>query len=286
MFKEIDQFVKWHRRRNPDARTWRDYSYDLKQFVETVGNREPKSVSVLDIDRFVYRQSERGLSPKTINRRLSTIAAFYIFLSDTDLEIISPVLPHRHYLKEKKRLPRPVHLDQVKRFFEVITNLRDRTMFQLMLRCGLRISEVAELKVNNLFLNEVRPRLVVLGKNGKERTVYLSLRTLGLLRAFLRERQSLEDEVFLSYQGKKMSTTAIHKRLMVYRKRAGITLTAHQLRHTFATSLVESDVPIPTIQKLMGHAWVTTTQEYLLVSEGKIANDFYRAVEQAEEVWG
>ncbi|MDJ0756875.1 MAG: tyrosine-type recombinase/integrase [Ardenticatenaceae bacterium] len=277
MFNQITEFVNWHRRRNPQARTWRDYFYDLKQFVEVVGNRDPLTITVTDIDRFVKAQFKRGLSPKTINRRLTTLISFYTYLSDTNPEIVCPVLPYRHFLKERKRLPRPLPTDEVKRFFDAIDNVRDRAMFTLMLRCGLRISEVASLRVVDLFLNEVRPRMVVMGKNSRERTVYLSFRTVKLIRRYLAERESDAEDLFVSYQDKGLSTTAIHKRLMVYRQRAGINLTAHQLRHTFATDLLEQDVPLPTIQKLMGHAWVTTTQTYLLVSEGKIANDFYRA---------
>ena len=85
MFDQITEFVNWHRRRNPTARTWRDYTYDLKQFVDVVGEREPHTITVTDIDRFVGRQSGRGLSPKTINRRLTTLVSFYTYLSDTNV---------------------------------------------------------------------------------------------------------------------------------------------------------------------------------------------------------
>ncbi len=290
MFKQIDEFVKWHRRRNPSARTWRDYSYDLAQFHGYVGSKEPQEVTVRDIDGFVNHQSERGMSPKTINRRLTAISSFFVYLSDTDPEILCPVIPRRHNRKEKKRLPRPVPLEDVKKFFDAIDNPRDMAMFQLMLRCGLRICEVASLKVADIQLNEVRPRMVVTGKNDIERTVYLSIPSQEMVKEVLVERFTMgeqakdEEELFLSYQGKKMSTTAIHKRLIVYRDLAGVSFTAHQLRHTFATNLVEEDVPLPTIQKLMGHAWITTTQGYLLVSDNKVAKDFFNAAAE-QEVW-
>jgi site-specific recombinase XerD len=282
MFKQIEEFVKWHRRRNPDSRTWRDYKYDLNQFVEVIGEREPHTIKVPDIDQFVVHQSERGLSPKTINRRLTALTSFFIFLSDVDPSIGCPILPHRHILKEKKRLPRPVPVEEIEAFFAVIDNVRDKAMFQLMLRCGLRIAEVASLKVADLFLKEVRPRMIVLGKNSTERTIYLSIPSMKLVKHHLALRHSDEEELFLSYQGKRMSTTAIHKRLMVYRTQAGLTFTCHQLRHTFATDLVEANVPVPTIQKLMGHAWITTTQGYLAVSDLKVANDYYDAAKEME----
>ena len=156
-------------------------------------------------------------------------------------------------------------------------------MFLLMLRCGLRIAEVANLQLRDLFLEEARPRLRVLGKNSKERTVYLSPQVYDALQAYLVERPStLSPFVFLSYQDNGLSTTAIHKRLMKYRDEAGIHLTAHQLRHSFANDLVEADIPITSVQKLMGHAWLATTQLYLTANDRKVQADFYAAVQQLD----
>ena len=90
------------------------------------------------------------------------------------------------------------------------------------------------------------------------------------------------NHVFLSYQGNGLSTTAIHKRLMRYRDEAGVHLTAHQLRHCFANDLVEADVPITTVQKLLGHAWLATTQLYLAANDRKVQADFYAAVGQLD----
>src|SRR5574341_1707478 len=182
MLAEIERFINWQRRRNADARTWRDYQYDLKQFVEVVGDGPPASVTFHDVDRFVIQQAKRGFTPATINRRLAALASFYAFLADEDPELICPVFPHRHFLRQPQRLPRPVPHADVHKFFPVITEAcpepsrraRDRAMFVLMLRCGLRISEVAHLKLADLYLDEERPRLVAHGKGSKERSVYLS----------------------------------------------------------------------------------------------------------------
>jgi site-specific recombinase XerD len=93
MLAEIERFVNWQRRRNPDARTWRDYSYDLKQFAACVGDVEPGSVTFQNIDRFVIAQAERGHKPCTINRRLAAITSLYAFLSDEDADLVCPVWP-------------------------------------------------------------------------------------------------------------------------------------------------------------------------------------------------
>jgi site-specific recombinase XerD len=259
MLVEIEQFVNWVRRRNPGARTWKDYGYDLRFFVDAVGDRPPGEITFRDVDQFVSRQSERGFKPTTINRRLAAVMALYLFLSDEDETIVCPVLFHRHHLREPQRLPRPVQEGDLKQFFAVITGTRDRAMFLLMLRCGLRIGEVAVLRLADLYLDESYPRLVVRGKSARERSVYLSPQAEHAL-----------------------STTSIHNRLLKYREMAGIQITAHRLRHSFATDLVNADAAVTSIQKLMGHRWIESTQVYILVNDKQVCEDYYAACQKLE----
>jgi site-specific recombinase XerD len=278
MLAEIERFVNWVRRRNPQARTWRDYGYDLKQFVELVGDRSPREVSFRDMDRFISSQAERGFKPSTINRRLAAIVSLYSFLSAEDDILACPVIPHRHHLREPQRLPRPMQEGDLKRFFGVISDTRDRAMFLLMLRCGLRISEVANLRLVDLYLDELFPRLVTRGKGSRERAVYLSPQAERVLREYLAVRPAVSsDFVFLSYQLKGLSTTAIHLRLMRYRERCAIPITAHRLRHSFANDLVNADVPVTSIQKLMGHRWIETTQTYVMANDHQVQADYFAA---------
>jgi site-specific recombinase XerD len=284
MLKEIDSFVNWLRRRNPQARTWRDYRYDLSQFVEVVGDKPPGSVTFHDVDRFVIQQAQCGFKAATINRRLAAITSLYTFLSDEDPTLMCPVLAHRHGLKEPQRLPRPLQPEILRQFFGVVEDKRDQAMFLLMLRCGLRISEVAQLQLGDLYLAEPLPRLVVTGKGSKERSVYLSPQAERVLRAYLRQRpQTSSNFVFLSYLGAGLSTTAIHKRLMRYRAEAGVNLTAHRFRHTFANDLVNAQVGVTTIQKLLGHAWLETTQSYVAANDPQVQADYAAACQVLED---
>jgi site-specific recombinase XerD len=176
-----------------------------------------------------------------------------------------------------------VQEDDLQRFFAVIENSRDRAMFVLMLRCGLRISEVASLLQTDLYLSETYPRLVVRGKGSRERSVYLSPQAEKALRSYLEERPAAAcDFVFLSYQFKGLSTTSIHKRLMYYRTQAGIKITAHRLRHSFATDLLNADADVTSIQKLMGHRWLETTQIYVLANDKQVCEDYYAASRKLE----
>lgn len=283
MLSEIEQFVNWTRRRSPQARTWKDYGYDLRFFMQVVGDRPPKEITFRDIDRFVAAQSEKGFKPTTINRRLASVISLYGFLSAEDEELICPVHFRRHHIREQQRLPRPVAEEDLKRFFSVIEDKRDRAMFLLMLRCGLRIGEVAALRVADLYLSEEYPRFVARGKGSRERGAYLSQQAELALREYLAERPlAKSDFVFLSYLEDGLSTTAIHDRLLKYRAEAGSNLTAHRLRHSFANDLLNAGMPITSIQKLMGHRWIESTQTYVQANDQQVCKDYYAACEKME----
>lgn len=283
MLSEIEQFVNWTRRRSPQARTWKDYGYDLRFFMRVVGDRPLQEITFRDIDHFVAVQSEKGFKPTTINRRLASVISLYAFLSVEDDDLVCPVHFRRHHVREPQRLPRPVQEQDLKRFFSVIEDKRDRAMFTLMLRCGLRIGEVASLLLADLYLSEEYPRLVARGKGSKERGVYLSRQAELSLREYLAERPSAKsDFVFLSYLLDGLSTTSIHKRLLKYREEANAQITAHRLRHSFANDMLNADAPITSIQKLMGHRWIESTQTYVMANDKQVCRDYYAACEKLE----
>jgi site-specific recombinase XerD len=238
------------------------------------------------VDRFIDSQAKRKLKATTINRRLAAITSFYVFLASEDEHIHCPVIPRRHRLKEPQRLPRPVSRSDQTRFFATINDLRDRAMFTIMLRCGLRISEVAHLLLTDLHLDDPAPRLITRGKGSRERAVYLSPQAERAVRAYLTTRpKAPSDSVFLSAQHHPLSSAAIHKRIMRYRRQAGLQLSAHRLRHSFATELLQAGMPVTSIQKLMGHRWLETTQNYLLVSDQQVHADYVAAARHLEG-WG
>ncbi len=283
MFNEIDRFVNWVRRRNPQAHTWQDYLCDLHQFVAVAGDHPPEKITYKDVDDFIEVQIARSLKATTINRRLAAVASLYTYLSVEMPDLVCPVIPHRHMLRAHRRLPRSVPEADLASFFDVIQGRRDKAIFLLMLRCGLRISEVTQLKLRDLYLTESPPRLLVSGKNSKERSVYLSAQASFALRRYLAERPTCQSEaVFLNYKSEGLAAIGIQKRLERYRKAADVHVTAHMLRHNFANDLVCADVPVTTIQKLMGHSWVTTTQTYIAANDPKVKQDFYKATQQME----
>jgi len=221
----------------------------------------------------------------TINRRLAALHALYHFLAvESDTAPANPVLPRRHFIRAGERLPRDVQDADLEALFAVIHAPRDRAMFLLMLRCGLRVSEVRSLSLDDLYLQPTPgklPRLRLHGKGSHQRVVYLSAQPLAALKRWLEERPPSTDQaVFLNRFGKRLTVTGIQDRLAHYCREAGLWLTCHQFRHTLGRHLVEARTPITTIQRLFGHRQLRTTEIYLHVSNPQVQEDYEAAMQQ------
>jgi site-specific recombinase XerD len=173
----------------------------------------------------------------------------------------------------------------VERFLAVITDRRDKAMFMVMLRCGLRVEEVSRLTMNALELK--RNRLFVAhGKGDRDRVVYISKDARSALDAYIAIRPKAKG-LFLVEKGPRtgtpISVRGIQKRIEYYARISGVGVSCHSLRHTFATELLNADADISTIQDLLGHTHITTTQRYCRVSNLKVQRDYYKAIERVLE---
>jgi site-specific recombinase XerD len=162
-------------------------------------------------------------------------------------------------------------------------------MYLLMLRCGLRVGEVHNLSLGDLYLhpcpssptNPSLPRLWVRGKNGSQRVVYLASQPLAALQAWLAVRPDVEDQaVFLNLYRRRLKVNGIQVLLARYCRKAGVRITCHQLRHTFGRHLVEAGMPVTSIQRLLGHELIRTTQIYLHISDTQVQTDYEAAIDQ------
>jgi site-specific recombinase XerD len=213
---------------------------------------------------------------------LDSIRGFYNYLIDEEeLRIDNPV--KRNYnLRLPRPLPRYLRDEDVPRLFANIKNMRDRAIFMLMLRCGLRLEEVATLTLRAIDLH--RAQLFIYdGKGGKDRIVYLSDDALEALSRYLKKRPSSRTrKVFLvekgDYQGKPLSMRGIQKRMEYYAGKASLKVSCHQLRHTMATQLLNADADLVIIQDLLGHNQIRTTQRYCKVSNLKVQRDYHKAI--------
>ena len=284
MLPEIERFQKWLKRKAPHTSTQIHYTNDLELFFAWI-HKPPNEVTIHDIDLFVDYCHQRGRAFTTINRRLAALRSFYHFLTvESELAPRNPVIPKRHFVRIGRQLPRDIQEPVIEKLFSLISGPRDRAMFLLMLRCGLRVGEVRNLSLNDLYLDPAfgsLPRLWLHGKGGGERVAYLSAQPLAALRVWLDIRPNTQDEaVFLNRFGQRMSVTAIQKRLGVYSRQAGTWVTCHQLRHTFGRHLTEARMPVTSIQRLLGHARLRTTEIYLHISDSQVQEDYEAAIAQ------
>ena len=282
MVAEISRFHKWLRRKNPHSSTHIHYLSDVQLFFQVVG-KPPATIALQDVDGYIERCHHQGHATATINRRLAALRTFYNFLAVDQAEAPpNPVLPKRHFIRLGRRLPRDVEDSQLQRLFALITQPRDRAMFLLMLRCGLRVGEVRSLRLEDLQLQpspHQLPRLRIQGKGGSQRVVYLSDQGLAALNAWLQVRPVVEDPaVFLNRFGRALTVTGIQDRLAGYCQQAELWITCHQLRHTFGRHLVEARVPVTTIQRLLGHARLRTSELYMHLSDPQVQADYQLAM--------
>jgi site-specific recombinase XerD len=179
MVPEVQRFGKWLRRRSPHATTQIHYLSDLKLFFAWA-DKPPQAITLRDVDAYIEYAQAQGHAVATVNRRLAAIRTFYHFLAiESDDAPANPVLPKRHFIRQGQRLPRDVEDADVEKLFAAITSLRDKAMFLLMVRCGLRVGEVRNLSLDDLYLQPTPgspsaslrtslPRLWLHGKNNSE----------------------------------------------------------------------------------------------------------------------
>lgn len=277
--ESIDQYRRSLKRKNCSSHTVKNYMNILSHFTAWL-TTSLHEVTRREVALYVDHLLKKRLKPKTITCHLQAIRLFFDFVIDDGVEMTNPVT--KVSIRLPKPLPRHLKDDQVDRLFTVITDPRDKAMFMLMLRCGLRVEEVARLTVEAI--DFPRRRIVVLdGKGGKDRVVYLSEDASSTLSAYLKIRSSKARYVFLvqkgPLKGTPVSVRGIQKRIEYYARKSKVNVSCHQLRHTMATQLLNADADLSTIQDLLGHGQITTTQRYCRVANLKVQRDYYKAIE-------
>jgi site-specific recombinase XerD len=277
---ELISYRRSLRRKNYSSHTVKNYMNILMHFINRL-NVSLHQVTHREIGAYVDYLLSRRRKPKTITCHLQTIRLFFDYLIEEEgMQMNNPVI--RVSIRLPKPLPRHLRDDQVAKFFNVITDPRDRAIFMLRLRCGLRVEEVAKLTAGALDLAR-RRLLVINGKGGKDRVVYLSEDVRIALEIYLKKRSSKASGLFLVQKGpmsgQPISVRGIQKRMEYYAQKSHVVASCHQLRHTMATQLLNADAGLATIQDLLGHSHITTTQRYCQVSNLKVQRDYYQAIQ-------
>lgn len=281
--KYIEQFKQYLERRAPGRRTSVDYVSDVRQFA-LFWTKSWFEVTMHDIDAFVDQQRQNGLSAATIKRRVASLKVFFDFLAEESDQLAwpNPVRFKRHAGKQPKRLPRDLSNEQVAQLWGQISLARDRAWFALMLRAGLRVSEVVKLTRNDLLSPATRDqpaRLRVSGKGQKERVVLLTSDAYTVVQEWLAERPASEHNlIFLNDRQQPLSANGIEWLLHRYGQAVGLSVTPHQLRHTYARQLTEGGMPLASLSKLLGHTQISTTTIYTTGADPQLVQAYQTAM--------
>ncbi len=264
------------------ANTILSYRRQLEKFFAYLQRRRLDCLCLdeKDILDFIRHEGGKGGSASSQAHLISVLKSLYRFLQQDDLIAASPVssvsLP-----KKWARLPKYLSLEEVVRLLEApdaatVLGCRDKAILELMYATGLRVSEVAQLKAADVYLHEGFLR--VRGKGGKERVVPFSDVSRDCLRAYLDVSRAVLAgaggplTLFVNYQGVAFSRQGLWKMIGGYGKKVGLSarLTPHVLRHSFATHLVERGADLRSVQMLLGHSSITTTEIYTHLAKDQL----------------
>jgi site-specific recombinase XerD len=268
----IHQFGVYLHNRNYSPHTIENYGRDLRLFFAPL-DHGPSTVSWRDIEAFIQQQRQAHLAASTINRRLNALKHFFDYLVMEEQSCAhNPVKPS-HFLRRGRPLPKPLAQDQVRALFAQITHPMDHALGLLMLRCGLRVGEVARLRLVDIDWTQQSIRIEQ-GKGRKDRIVYLSADAREALHTCQAARppEVPDDLVFWNQKRpqRALSRKGIQKKMERYAKAAGLKASCHSLRHTFASNLLEAGAEVIAIKELLGHASIGSSERYAKLSNQRV----------------
>lgn len=284
--------------RNASQKTIKNYDFYLNRFFAVAGIRKPKDITLPKVKQFRLalnrRAGPRGESLKaaTVNYHLIALRAFLKYLAKQDVPALAP--EKIELAKQEQREVNFLNADEIEQLLNAPANtnapevlrLRDRAILELLFSTGLRVSELANLTVDQVNLK--KDEFTVRGKGGKLRLVFLSAEARDAVKAYLAQRHDASTALFVRHDRAKkggglhaptgLTARSIQRLVQQYAKAAGITkpVTPHTLRHSYATDMLEGGADIRSVQALLGHASITTTQIYTHVTNTRL-RDIYKA---------
>ena len=297
MLTEIDAFIEYlDVQKNYSPQTTDAYYNDLSDLVDffsakidnpedyilTFESNEDVDVSLVnleDLKEFAGYLFDKNLDIATIQRKLSSIRSFFRFLYNRSYVRHNPALLLTNP-KSKKRVPKFIHLDQVNRLVDFkldnFIDYRDRALIEVFFSTGCRTSELRNASLKNVDLK--KGTIKVLGKGDYERIVYLGSHAIKFLNKYLKFRKmkfnELKGAIFVNSNGKKLTRKGIYFIIKKRAKNAGFFdfISPHTLRHSFATEMLDRGADIKSVQDLLGHKNISTTQIYTHTSKEKLKN--------------
>jgi site-specific recombinase XerD len=250
------------------------------EFYAKSGKREIEKVERVDLEVFIEHEQDRGLRISTVRTRLACIIAFLHFLMEQDI-IPGSLLKRGIKLKLPEVLPRAMNPSDVRKLLCVIEDIRDRALFLLLLRTGMRIGEALGLRLNDLDIKGRKVHLYEGEKNSMGRVVYLSDDALFAIKLWLRRRNRNKEFIFYGQSNGHLCYSTGRYLFVKYLKRAGLDqkgYTVHCLRHTFASELLNAGMRLECLQQLLGHQDIEVTRRYARLTDTTREEEYFRAM--------
>jgi integrase/recombinase XerD len=254
-------------------------------FYAKSGKREIGEMERLDLEGFVEQEQDRGLRISTVRTRLACIIAFLHFLMEQEV-IPGSVLKRGIKLKLPDVLPRAMNPADVRKLLCVIEEIRDRALFLLLLRTGIRIGEALGLRLNDLDIKGRKVHLYEGEKNSMGRVVYLSDDALFAIKLWFRRRNKNKEFVFYGRSNGHLCYSSGRGLFVKYLKKAGLDqkgYTVHCLRHTFASELLNAGMRLECLQQLLGHQDIEVTRRYARLTDTTREEEYFRAMAVIEK---
>jgi len=254
-------------------------------FCGKSGKRELGEMERADLEAFIEHEQDRGMHISTVRTRLACIIAFLHFLMEQDI-VPGSLLKRGIKLKLPDVLPRAMNPADVRKLLCVIEDIRDRALFLLLLRTGMRIGEALGLRLNDLDIKDRKVHLFEGEKNSMGRVVYLSDDALFAIKLWLRRRDKSKEFVFYGRSNGHLSYSTGRGLFVKYLKKAGLDqkgYTVHCLRHTFASELLNAGMRLECLQQLLGHQDIEVTRRYARLTDTTREEEYFRAMAVIEK---
>ena len=291
IFFQFIDYLEYEKKYSPH--TLSSYFRDLTQFSQWLSGQDCDDILKADslhIRNWVAGLHRKGIGGKTLQRKLSSLRSFYQFLIRKQQLKNNPAVDIRAP-KTARTLPDTLDADSLTQLLEIpgdtILAVRDRAIMELFYSSGLRLSELVNLDLENIDLDERSLRAI--GKGNKTRILPIGRKAVEALNSWLKQRVSMakveEDALFVSNRGSRISTRSVQERLNYWRKKQGLEqpIHPHKLRHSFASHLLESSGDLRAVQELLGHADISTTQIYTHLDFQHLAKVYDKAHPRARK---
>ena len=263
--------------------TIKAYNNDLKKFKNFIKNKTIHNIDENSIKDYLKYLNKENNDTKTISHNISTLRSFYKFLL-IEKKVNKNPMEYIELPKTKKSLPKTLSIEEIDKLLDInltdAFSFRNKAMLELMYSSGLRVSELINVKIHDIDVSNCIIR--IMGKGSKERIVPLGDYAIRYIELYLKEyrekliKKELNDYLFLNNHGNKMTRQGFFKILKQIAKEKNIKteFSPHTLRHSFATHLLNGGADLRSIQEMLGHSDISTTQIYTHVSKEKLKENY------------